>query len=365
MDGLDIALYDENVNFDKFQYRNRFNAVKENDFIADCKNVIKTARNTYLGTVKLGCLLAKIKQSGVWKEVINPDDGNSFNYSSFQAFSKYAYGFGSTFTSDLLSLSEFATYDEKLDVVIFNSEEYAKMNKSKLIALAPLPQQEREMFRADMTVAEIRLCKKYMDEGSADYYSKRYKDGFDLLAAAQEWQEAKEQEQERRTVQAVDEELQRAAKAQTQAPSAGEERAEYADYEYDESFYEKDEVVYYPPSEILTSGFSEPEQAQRKYDFSTREKVMKFLSEYESWQTVEWIYTKRLFDKIKRYRFENGAELYAATCIMCVNASYDGSEKPLLFYFLSLGEFAQPIKISKLKLWAWLRAHENELGVSE
>ena len=191
MDGLDIALYDENVNFDKFQYRYRFDSVEKNDFIADCKNVIKTARNTYLGTVKLGCLLAKIKRSGIWKQVINPDDGMSFNYSSFQAFSKYAYGFGSTLTSNLLSLSEFATYDEKLDVVTFNSEEYAKMTKNKLYELAPLPEFERVLFRSDMTIQEIRLCKKYIDICYLDFYRQKDKDGFDLLAAAQEWQEAK------------------------------------------------------------------------------------------------------------------------------------------------------------------------------
>ena len=351
-------------NFDFFKYRYIAPTKGRAEFLSDCKKVIETAQKSFLERLKLAWRMAKIKRNGEWKYVINPDDKMSFNYSSFEKFSEYAYGFGRTLTSDLLGLSQFVDYDEKLDKLTFKRPEYAKMGQSKLVELVPLPDTYRQYFRADMTVKDMRLCKKYVNDGYLDFCKKQYQDGFDLLASAQAWEAGKIRQEEERQVQEVDEELRKAASE----PSDETETGRVIFYDEPDEPDEPDEEE---ADEIPTSGFETPifaiderEKPRSAYRFTSRADVRKFLAKYESWE--RHYFGNTFFDEVWKHIFKNGVTLYAATCKMCANAE-SGAEKDLLFFFLSQNQYTQTaIKISKSKLEIWLRAHEAELlGVEE
>ena len=354
-------------NFDFFKYRYITSETRKAEFVKDCKEVIKIAKSTFLGMLKLGWFMAKIKRDGTWKEVCDPESGNTFNYLSFEKFSEYAYGFKRTLTSNLLGISEFVDYDEKLGTVLFKSAEYAKMSMSKLVELIPLPDTQRQYFRADMTVKDMRLCKKYVNDGYLDFCQKRYQDGFDLLASAQAWEAGKIRQEEERQVQEVDEELRKAASE----PSDETETGRVIFYDEPDEENEPDEPDEEEADEIPTSGFETPifaiderEKPRSAYRFTSRADVRKFLAKYESWE--RHYFGNTFFDEVWKHIFKNGVTLYAATCKMCANAE-SGAEKDLLFFFLSQNQYTQTaIKISKSKLEIWLRAHEAELlGVEE
>lgn len=327
-------------NFDFFQYRNSLITEEEKrKFVSDCQKVVTGALKVREEALKTAWRMAKIKHDGIWKKVINPDDGMTFNYSSFQAFCNHAYGLSPTQTSNLLSVAECVVYDERSDTLTYVRPTYEKMCWSKLVELAPLVEYERAYFRAEMTIPEMRLCKKYIKESDTFYKDRKAQD-FDLLTTAQEWEQGKAANLEQRHVQEVDARLQ-----------AAEENASESG----------DSVFFYPDEDdsedtgIRNSELSEGPTS--KYRFTSRDKTLNFLADFATWETLES--RNEFFDEVKRYRFRTGAELFAVTCKMCVSAELE--DKALLFYFLSPGNGARAIKISKIKLVAWLRAHEAEL----
>lgn len=328
-------------NFDFFQYRYTMTENRKAQFLTDCQKVLEGAHATVVETLKLAVHVSKLKNSGVWKDVVNPEDGMSFLYSSFETFCKYAFGFKKNRTSNLLGIAEFVKLDKK-GVLTYNRPQYEKMNMSKLIELIPLPEFEREYFTPEMTVADMRLCKAYIREDYVDFSKNRYSEGFNLLERAKQWTEAQQQKEEQRTAESVTEELKKAA--ETTVYTSGETEYHQFSLPIEET---EEEEVYLPISGYENEGYS----------FSTRAQVRKFLAGYTDWQAL---CGNEFFEEIYRYRFKNGMELYAATCKMCVNVTV-GEDKGLLFFFLGLGGGAQPIKISKYKLEIWLRANESEL----
>lgn len=337
------------ANFDFFQYRYMPSEKKKQDFLYDCQSVLKSEQATFLETLKLGWRLAKIKQSGAWKEVINPENGMSFNYSSFEEFSKYAFGFRKTRTSNLLSVAKFVDYDENTNYIVFKNPQYKEMNTSQLIELAPLPEYQREYFTAKIPVKDMRVCKKYINEGT--FNADRKEADFDLLSNAREWTENQQKKKDEETARAVDAELKAATYDETDEDDVEYYPAEYAvpTSELAEDYEENSDVG------ILEAAMDEETVVQHK--FSSRAKVRAFLANFEDWETLPG---GKCFAELKRYRFKNGVELFAAKGMMCASAA-NGEEKALLFFFLSLGNGANPIKISKEKLEIWLRAHEGEL----
>ena len=328
-------------NFGFFKYRNALSEKDKTEFLQNCQEVLEGDHASKLEELKLALRVAKLKACGGWKEVINPDDGMTFIYSSFEAFSEYAFGFGATRTSNLLSLSQFVYWDERTGCLLFKSSKYAEMNKSQLLEIAPLPDCQREYFRSDMTVRDMRVCKKYIDKDYLDFCDKRKADDFDILASAKAWQEQSERKKEIETAKSVDAELESASCPDEEIYSGEKARP-------DEEIFSED------PSENSTSEFEEPKQR-----FSSREDVRKFLSTYESWE--RHYYGNTFFDEIWKYVFKNGVALYAATCKMCTNAESE-SEKGLLFFFLARNAYTQKaIKISKAKLEIYLRLNEVSL----
>ena len=306
--------------------------------------------------LKVGARLAALKKSGEWQEIVNPEDGEIFLYSSFEKFCKHAFGFSKTRTSNFLSLAEFVELDEATDEIIYKNAKYLGMNTSKLIELAPLNEWQREYFTADLSVADMRICKRYVNSGA--FYDEKDKEGFDLLTSAQAWTERLKAKEERQAAEEVNEELRQAAFALGADPDVSNFYEDFYSSAVptselnEETDEETDEIEAEIPTSELTARETE------KPNFTSRTKVRAFLSEYESWERVSS--GNEFFEEIRRYRFKDGAELFAAKCKMCV--SLDGGEKKgLLFFFLSLGRGARPIKISKLKLEIWLRANETTL----
>lgn len=307
----------ENFNF--FTYRNELSNVVKEKFLLECQTVLERAHATALDTLKLAVSLAKLKRGQGWKEVVNPEDGMTFIYSSFEKFSKYAFGFSKTRTSNLLGLSEFVELNEKTGELIYKHERYETMNMSQLIELAPLSESKREYFDSKMPVADIRLCKKYMDDGS--FLTDRNSKDFDLLQNAKCWNET-------RQVREVVEEVEERLKTTTGTAFIGTE------------------IV--PTSEFL--------EEKKVISLNTRAKIREFLLEFEKWETV--LIKDQFFDEVKRFRFTNGVAIYATTYKNCVDVE-EQQERTLVFYFLC--RFGKMIKISKSKLEIWLRVNEKEL----
>lgn len=314
-------------NFDFFEYRYTMTENRKQQFLEDCQKVLESAHATLQETLKLGVRLAILKEGSEWGGVVDPESGETFYYSSFEKFCKYAFGFGKTKTSNLLSMAEFVEIDEN-DSLVYKQEKYRRMNMSKLIELAPLSEWVRDYFTAEMTVAEMRMCKRYASSGQ--FYIDKEKEDFDILACAQRWTDNLKQIEEQKVVDSITEELKRTESS-------------------------ADEPLYLPIEEMEEISMSE--FSEEKSRFSTREEVRKFLAKYQEWQYIGY---DGFFQKIYRYRFKNGIELYAATCKMCVNV-IERNDKELLFFYLSIGSEFQPIKISKYKLEIWLRANEGKL----
>lgn len=320
-------------NFDFFTYRYELTDGLKRKFLSDCQNVLERAHATALETLKLASALAKLKWSYGWKEVINPEDGMTFIYSSFEKFCKYAFGFSKTKTSNLLSLSEFVELNEKTDTIVYKHKRYASMNMSQLIELAPLGESERKLFTSKIPVSDMRLCKKYMDDDS--FLKERNEKGFDLLANAKRWEEEKQTKNAEKIVEEIEEYLETAPET------------EFMEMVFPENTVSTDSKV--PTSEFL-------EDPTREISFSCRANVRKFLAEFERWETIAT--GGEFFDEVKRFRFKNGTVIYATTCKNCIDVERQ-EEKTLAFYFLSRA--GKTIKISKAKLEIWLKANERLL----
>lgn len=381
-------------NFDFFQYRYELTSERKEKFLKSCQSVLQTAHSAVLGMLRLGVELKMLKDSGEWCSVINPETNDRFLYSSFEAFSKYAFGFGKTKTSNLLSLAQFVDLDERTGAVVYKKALYKEMNTSQLVELAPLSTWKHDYFSPDLSVAEIRVCKRYMNSGA--FWDEKRKDDFDLLDCATRWTEnlnkKKEQEEERKVIEEVaqaadeaddveyfdgfdvsitersEEEKQRIEEARERAHKAGIPFSDkYADedfdpYVFDGSMTIEDYNLMHKHMEIdkqLRSdvGTDEEPNDDRKYSFSSRAGARAFLADYASWELRE---TNAFFDRVYRFGFKNGMALFAATCKTCVAAA-ELNEKETLFFFLHVRWDKQPIKIAKAKLEIWLKVNESAL----
>lgn len=336
---LDLSAYSAQKNFNFFEYRYTMTEKRKEQFLTNCQKVLECDHARVRETFRLAVRLAELKESGEWGGVVDPDSGKTFYHSSFEAFCKHAFDFGKTKTSNLLSIAKFVWIDEN-DSLVFIAEKYQRMNASKLIELAPLEEWKREYFTPEMTVPEMRICKRYSHSGQ--FYIDKEKEGFNILVCAQQWTDNLKKSEEREEADAITAELQRVAKTEAVSP----DETEYFHFSVPTELAEVEEMS--SDSELYPGN---------EHRFSTRAQVRNFLASYATWQEL---CGNEFFEEIYRYRFKNGMELYAATCKMCVNVTA-GEDKGLLFFFLGLGGGAQPIKISKYKLEIWLRANESEL----
>lgn len=276
-----------------------------------CQRVLESAQKTAESVCVLGYELRALRESGEWKFVVNPEDGMRFLYSSFEKFSEYAFGFGRTYTSNLTLLAEFCEKDENGRVQI--KERYRGFKQSGLVELAPLSEIERRQFTSDMTIKDIRLCKKYMQ--TSNYANQRASDGFNLLESAKAWQSFEENP----------------IKERIEIPTSGFSEPEYIknepfehefsddvaemDAEFNRTFAEEetretfgqaddcepetfwqggglDDVDEPAPSEVYA--YEPPSVADvclmlntKSYELSARDKVRSFLKDYKNWTKRE------------------------------------------------------------------------------
>ena len=369
--------YTAQKNFDFFQYRYEPRELKKQTFLYDCQKVLEGAHATVLEMLKLGARLAKLKREGPWKEIVNPETRDTFNYESFEAFSKYAFGFKKTRTSNLLSLAEFVELDDRTGEIRYKDTRYQKMNTSQLIELAPLSESTRKYFSSDISVADMRLCKKYAD--TTDFWNERYKEDFDILSKAREWSERQQREkelEEERTVAAevqsqIDEERERIERAREQAHKAGipfsekpwVPEEEFNPYVFDGSMSIEDyELMHRLMQEDKAKNSDVGTDEGKKYSFSSRSKVRKFLADFKNWSGDLYFDANEFFESIYQFSFQNGMTLYAATYKTCVAAtSLEEREQVVFFLGVSRDLDKHPIKIAKAKLEIWLKVNERYL----
>ena len=169
----------DNFNFFKFRYEPE--KEKKEIFLSKCERVLEYAHATVQDLCLLGYNLLELKNGGTWKEVRDPESGNTFNYLSFEKFCAHAFGFSETKTSNLLSLSQFVQISGGRHGS-FIEERYANFNTSQLIELAPVGSGQRHYFTADMTVREMRIVKDYLNKGN--YWEDKLNEDFDVLTYA-------------------------------------------------------------------------------------------------------------------------------------------------------------------------------------
>lgn len=343
--------YVERRNFDFFRYRYELGTETKSKFLSACEKVMEGAQKAAKDMMLLGWRLKKLKDGRGWTEVLNPEDGMTFIYSSFEQFCKYAFGFSKTRTSNLMNIAQFIDVDEETETVRFKSERYAAMNTSQLVEIAPLSSWQQEYFTADMPVKDMRMCKRYMDSGA--FWNDKGSPNFDLKESAQKWTDNLERSKEMQAAQEVDAALHRAAQAQeTDMDSVAEN--EFAKVSTSE-FWAVPKDDWTDEGEVSDSSSDVGTDA---YCIATFAGVRDFLGAYEEWDYVS--HDSKFFDKITRFRFKNGAELFAATLKNSVSLECDES-KTLIYYFLALGAGIPPIKVAKRKLEIWLRSYATVL----
>lgn len=363
--------YTAQKNFDFFKYRYEPQELKKQIFLTDCQKVLEGAHATVLEMLKLGARLAKLKRDGTWKEIVNPETGDSFNYESFESFSKYAFGFKKTRTSNLLSLAEFVELDDRTGEIVYKDARYRKMNTSQLIELAPLSESTRKYFSSDISVADMRLCKKYVE--TCDFWNERNKEGFDILSKAREWSEEqqrkKEIEEERAVNAEVQAEIERVREAAHNAGIPFSEKPwdpdeDFNPYVFDGSMSVEDyELMHKIMEEDRAKNSDVGTEEKQKYSFSTRGAVRKFLADFRNWDDF---CGDDFFDEVYRFAFKNGMSLYATTCKTCIAKSKEVSasvleERLTVFFFLHVKSGKQPIRMAKAKLEIWLKVNERYL----
>ena len=150
-----------------------------------------------------------------------------------------------------------------------------------------------------------------------------------MLSNAKAWTERQQREKEIETAKALDAEL------TAQATSN-----------------EWEDVAFYPTEEIEENSDVGTLHEEQKYSFSSRSRIRAFLADFETWETLPG---GKCFDELKRYCFKNGVELFVA------KTRTGSEEKPIVFYFLSLGLGLRPIKTSKGRLEIWLKENQAVL----
>lgn len=353
-----------------------------------CQRVLESAQKTAESVCVLGYELRALRESGEWKFVVNPEDGMRFLYSSFEKFSEYAFGFGRTYTSNLTLLAEFCEKDESGRVQI--KERYRGFKQSGLVELAPLSEIERRQFSSDMTIKDIRLCKKYMQ--TSNYLHQRASDGFNLLESAKAWQSFEENP----------------IKERIEIPTSGFSEPEYIknepfehefsddvaemDAEFNRTFAEEetretfgqaddcepetfwqggglDDVDEPAPSEVYAyeptsvSGACLPNS--KSYELTARDKVRKFLKDYKNWTKID---KENLAPGVLaeyEYIFESEKVSLIAREVRWFKDMESKSEKVVVRFYWDTLYGDGYIEASKTKLEKFIPAHLDELKWGE
>ncbi len=185
----ELLAFTARENFDFFKFdSSRISGVlsdeAKDELKASCNRILEHAHKAVKDMCCWGYELAKLRDSGRWKFVVNPENGMRFLYSSFEKFCEYAFGFSGTHTSNLLGISQFLyEKDGKLE---FYNERYNDFNMSQLVELSSVERYRWPLFTSKMSVKSMRLAKKFLAvKGSSVGITSE-----NLLSLAQDWETA-------------------------------------------------------------------------------------------------------------------------------------------------------------------------------
>jgi hypothetical protein len=356
-----------------------------------CQRVLESAQKTAESVCVLGYELRALRESGEWKFVVNPEDGMRFLYSSFEKFSEYAFGFGRTYTSNLTLLAEFCEKDESGRVQI--KERYRGFKQSGLVELAPLSEFERKQFTSDMTIKDIRLCKKYMQ--TSNYLYQRARDGFNLLESAKAWQDFEKigsitppssvqiptsgfSEPENIQSEPFEHEF-----SDDVAEMDAEFHRTFAEEETRETFGQADDVDEYEPETFWQGGgldnVDEPAPAEvyaheppsvsdsclmpnsKSYELTARDKVRKFLKDYKNWTKIDKENLAPGVVNEYEYIFESEKVSLIAREVRWFKDMESKVEKVVVRFYWDTLYGDGYIEASKAKLEKFIPAHLDEL----
>lgn len=381
--------YVERDNFDFFKFSGsrisgELSIEAQEKLKSQCAEVMKGYRKSVLDTCELGLRLYIMRQEGRWKHVINPEDGMRFNLHSFEKFCEYAFDFGGTLTSNLLSLAQFVCWSKS--GAAFVESRYEQFNMSQLIELGSVDEWNRKYFSPAIPVKDMRLCKKYIK--TDDFKGRRFRDDFNLLECAKLWDAAhapmKGSPAPQLPGQVSLEELEEEAPEEVQEKSdvgfrqeeptdefdefgadsidyfneseTDEELDEYNEVDGDGTNESFDSADYYDDEDIEDDVVVEPTP---KYNLKARDGVREFLWDYQNWRrTLGCI---PFFNRnVWTYNFKNGAVVTAVERKVFTNDEFDETtDEPL--YFLDQGDGQGYVEITKKSLVAWCTLYREAL----
>lgn len=401
----------ENFDFLEFS-KSRYLAAEDiNAFKEDCMRINKTHNQMALSQCKLGWQLFELKESKTWGDVINPETGYLFQYESFEAFCKYAFGFSKTKAYALLQISKLVRANVNLengksDEVFFIDEKYEKFNTSQLIELASVGAGQRHYFTPEMTVEQMRTVKKYL--ASSEFWEDRKKEDFDLLTNASNYVAGKKKPQELPAPnvlpgqqslftedidedgasvrfptsgktdfgEEVDQSDQSEEMSDEYEPGEGEvwqgggldrDNDEYdeADEAY-EDMQKNMQTIAEDSEKSIVVADPAPQEEVKRYKFDTRDDIRHFLEDYKNWHyrddfrtpfgKVGYWYTLKTFDII------NVLEVHTIDNVS-LELECEEIDKPGPIYFLARAKFSdQPsLMVGKRQLENYLMMKRDVL----
>ena len=400
---------------------------KQTDLKNRCQRVLEAAHKSVLEACKLGIELRELRDSGTWKYVVG-EDGSTFQYVNFAKFCRFAFGeeMSESRAKALLNLAQFV--ERRGDGVAFINDRYGQFSMSKLVEIGSTNEWDRKYFTADMTIKDIRLCKKYMETGA--YVADRLYPDFDLLTSARLWEAGEERRKSVPDVLpgqiSIGERLELSEEAAGSLTSdlkeevSEEEKAlieharevahaqglpfyegdadEFNPYVYDGKMSVEDyKLMHKLREEARNAGeydeydresrnaeeYDEADEAQedmradmqtieeialeeleatykeKRFDFSSREKIRAFLAGYREWENKAIFFEKTF--TLYYVELPNGDGLYAQEQYSCADMQTKSLGKTTVRYFWKSREWNEPFLVSKAQIERYLRLHDSEL----
>ena len=334
MEGNELLDFSSRSNFDFFRFTGN---CQEERLKEKCEDVMHVAYATVQNLCELGVRLKEIKESGDWHHVVDPETGDRFLCANFAKFCKYAFGFSPTRTSTLLSLSEFL-YIKKDGTVAFLNDKHKEYTTSALIEIAPVNKWEHRFFNEKMTVAEIRLVKKYMK--SDDYKTHRGSivDAENMLDMARAWKNYEQVKKMRPKQLPGQMELAQEVLEDTETWSYENPTSDFCDVEDSE-----------PAPDFVEEMVQAVAQAEERYEFSVREKARGFLAGYKEWSKED---AKEPFIASYVHTFPDGVRLHAREEYVCKDL-LTMEKKIVVRYFWG------DVAVGKTRIVNYLRASKD------
>ena len=349
-----------------------------------CQSVFEQSIKAKHDMCLLGYELKKLYDSELWKYAIDPETGQRFLYSSFEAFARQMFNFSETHTWNLKSLAQFV--EEYPDGSKQVKLEYQGYSISALTELGTLEEYERVYFTPNMPIKEIRKGKKFVKSDS--FRQRRKIEGFDFRAEIKRWDElfgAKKQIAEplqsptsetKSDEVYIKNEFSEIEKIENDVDFAREFAEEETretfgqadDYE-PETFWQGgglDDVDEPAPAEVYAHELTSVSDAclmpnSKSYELTARDKVRKFLKDYKNWTKIDKENLAPGVINEYEYIFESEKVALIAREVRWFKDMESKVEKVVVRFYWDTLYGDGYIEASKAKLEKFIPAHLDEL----